>query len=173
MNQDQDLHGEPLPIFQNLPEIDFGADELSDMKRSVHELIHARAVEAAIEEGHEDYENTDASEPSNVGPRAWVRRIPRRVRAARLREATASAGLRVAAGFCAVALATSLLVPSFAPAPLEVAEAPRMASVPASFELSAALAEAESLPLVENLDGATELIQIEDEEMSLVVAAIQ
>ena len=175
MKKDQDLHaadprsglfdeGEPLPIFQNLPDVDFGADELADMKRSVHELIHARAVEAAIEEGHAN--PSAAPDRLSRDARTWARRVPRRLRAT-----ASAAGLRVAAGFAAVALATSLLVPSLAPTPLQVVEAPH--GVSAGVELAAALAEAESLPLVENLDGDAELIQIEDAEISLVVAAIQ
>ena len=162
--------GEPLPIFQNLPEIDLGTDDLTDMKRSVHELIHARAVEAAIEEGH----GATALQPARRSSvSSWARRLPRRLGKTlgkvALEKVTVSAGLRVAAAFAAVALATSLLVPAFAPQPLEVAGAPLLASGPTSAEL----AEIESLPLVENLGSAADLIQIEDDEMSLVVAAIQ
>ena len=169
--------GQPLPIFQNLPELEFGADELAGMKRSVHELIHARAVEAAIEEGHDaaeaDHEDTAPNPAPNSAPRRWARRIPRQFRQLRFAQNTvSSAGLRVAAAFGAVALATSLLVPSFAPQPLQVAQSP-VDSASTRIELAAALAEAEALPLVENLNSEADLIQIEDDGMSVVVAAIQ
>ena len=158
--------GEPLTFFQDLPRIDLGADDLADMKRSVHELIHARAVEAAIEEGHGGVPSV--SRRRTDGMRARIRPFSRW-----LRTVSSSAGLRVAAAFAAVVLTTSLLVPSFAPEPLQVAQAPLVASTPSSADLAAALAEIESLPLVENLGSDAELIQIEDDEMSLVVAAIQ
>lgn len=178
MTKDQDFRtdlmadpmdeGEPLPIFQTLPEIDFGADEMADMKRSVHELIHARAVEAAIDESHDAAAETDPEDVTPMPARRWSWRIPRR-----LKGASASAGLRVAAAFAAVALATSLLVPSFAPQPLQVAQSPGVDSTSARIEWAAALAEAEALPLVENLNSDAELIQIEGDGMSVVVAAIQ
>ncbi|MDA8017833.1 MAG: hypothetical protein MPN21_10340 [Thermoanaerobaculia bacterium] len=148
---------EPLRIFQSLPEVEWDSQDLTDMKRSVHEMIRAKSVEAAL-----DVESTP-SMPKRVSElRHWLR-------VATSARVVSSQPLRIAAAFGAVAVTTSLLISSFSLQPIQVAPMPLAASTPTSPELTSI----EALPLVENLDSATELIQIEDSEMSLVVAAIQ
>jgi hypothetical protein len=155
--------GEPLGIFQNLPAADLGdwqlgEQDLAEMKRSVHELIHARAVEAAIDPSTQSRpRRAGSTSGSTSGSRSVSRSVSR------------SATLRIAAAFGAVALATSLLVPTFGPQPLRVGSSPFASYAPTRAELAAV----EALPLVENLGSDIELIQIEDAEMSLVVAAIR
>ena len=158
-HQELPSEGEPLGLFQNLPAVDLGdwemgEQDLADMKRSVHELIHARAVEAAIDPSTPSRPRGTSSTPSSTFAAIST---------------PMSATLRIAAAFGAVALATSLLVPAFAPQPLRVGSAPIAAYAPTRAEL----AVVEALPLVENLGSDTELIQIEDAEMSLVVAAVR
>lgn len=154
---------DPLSLFQNLPTLELSAQDLADMKRSVHEMRRAKAIEA---------ESTAATPPRRAGLRAgaWT--------AAFGRFADVSHALRVAAAFVLLIGASSLL-PSLGFQPMQVAQLDaaanyrgvydRVYSGPSRAEREAA----DALPLVENVLGEPELIQIEDSEMSLVVAAIQ
>lgn len=154
-----DTEGEPIQIFQNLPAIELEAGELADMKRSVHELLRSKAIDAEASAEAPSLPDRDRSRGTFL----------RRLRAASS-SAVPSSALRLAAAFGGVVLAASLLVPSFAPQPLAVsAQGPGAAYLPSRAELAAV----EALPLVENLGSDIELIQIEDDEMSVVVAAIQ
>jgi hypothetical protein len=163
---------DPLRLFQSLPTLELSAQELSDMKRSVHEMRRAKAIEA---------ESTTAPPPRRAatGSAGILPAAFRRFTAgstgrftawnAGILPAALSRPLRLAAAFVLL-IGASLLLPTLGSQPMQVAHL--TAGVPTYSGPSRAEREAaEALPLVENVTDEADLIQIEDSEMSLVVIA--
>lgn len=158
------LDADPLLFFRRLPAPELDADELADVKRSVHELRRAKAIEAE-----------SAEPPSAAVRRRWLERAR-----ATGRSAWRSPMLRLAAALVAAVLSVSLLLPALSTSP---ASSPAISPADPAGALAAvngsagavpagsgALAEPmENLPLVENFSGDSELIQIETPDMSMVV----
>lgn len=153
--RDAALAVDPLLLFHEMEEVEVDAHEVAEMKRSVRELRHSREIESALEPGRTTSRNTSRGFSRGAGLRSW----------------------RLAAALAVLLLGASLLLPSARGPELRgpepgVQEAAGIGAPQARNPVSETALDAAQLPLVEDLDGSKELIQIESAELSVVVASL-
>lgn len=151
--RDAALEVDPLLLFQDLPQVEVDARDVAEMKRSVRELRRSREVESALE-------------PKRTTPRLAAGRDSSRGRGLR--------SWHLAAALATLLLGASLLLPSGESPETELhAVAGTMAPQPGFDEAAdETRLAADQLPLVVDLDGSNELIQIESAEISVVIASL-